>query len=283
MNEDKKDNISYKDKSVTSFEYDPSIFHADYSIYVLYRRIDNITAAIFLVTDALPDTEMLKLSLRETCLKSLSGVVSFIGSPKADIGSLQTVVAHVLELASKLNITFWTGLISEMNATVLQKEVSKIHDAIAEVISKYRSKHSIDPVLFSRVDLDIRHYKNTTFDSKEKVPKESMSFIKDMNKGQIKRQNQNPSFNNSYPPRIIPNNYTQKNNTEDVSGNRVERRNVILKLLGERSNLNIKDFATVIPSYSEKTIQRELLSLVEDGLVKKSGERRWSTYSLNNQ
>ncbi len=275
MNEDKKDNISYKDKSVTSFEYDPSIFHADYSIYVLYRRIDNITAAIFLVTDVLPDTEMLKLSLRETCLKSLSGVVSFIGSPKADVASLQTVVAHVLELASKLNITFWTGLISEMNASILQKEVSKIHDALGEVMSKYRSKHSIDPVLFSRVDLDIRHYKNSTLEYKDKSPKVSMSYIKDITKGQVKRQNM--SYTN---PKTQP---QEKMSSEDVSGNRVDRRNVILKLLGERSNLNIKDFATVIPSYSEKTIQRELLSLVEDGLVKKVGERRWSTYSLNNQ
>ncbi len=54
----------------------------------------------------------------------------------------------------------------------------------------------------------------------------------------------------------------------------------ILTLLRARSNLSIKDFASVIPECSEKTIQRELLELVDKGVVKKEGERRWSTYSL---
>jgi hypothetical protein len=42
----------------------------------------------------------------------------------------------------------------------------------------------------------------------------------------------------------------------------------------------MKDFVKVIPECSEKTIQRELLDLVGKGVLKKEGERRWSTYSL---
>jgi len=44
--------------------------------------------------------------------------------------------------------------------------------------------------------------------------------------------------------------------------------------------LSVKDFTRVIKDCSEKTIQRELLDLVEKGIVKKEGERRWSRYSL---
>jgi len=50
--------------------------------------------------------------------------------------------------------------------------------------------------------------------------------------------------------------------------------------LKNQSNLTIKDFSKVITDCSEKTIQRELLDMVEKGIIKKEGERRWSKYSL---
>ena len=42
----------------------------------------------------------------------------------------------------------------------------------------------------------------------------------------------------------------------------------------------IKDIAEVITDVSEKTIQRELNSLIEKGQVVREGERRWSKYSI---
>lgn len=58
------------------------------------------------------------------------------------------------------------------------------------------------------------------------------------------------------------------------------RQDLIINLLKTKSNLTIKDVAQVITDCSEKTIQRELISLVEKGLVIREGERRWSRYSL---
>ena len=37
----------------------------------------------------------------------------------------------------------------------------------------------------------------------------------------------------------------------------------------------------VLASCGEKTLQRELVSMVTDGVLKKKGEKRWSKYSLN--
>ena len=59
------------------------------------------------------------------------------------------------------------------------------------------------------------------------------------------------------------------------------RQDIIIDLLKKNSNLTIKDFVKVIKNCSEKTIQRELISLVKKGVIKKQGERRWSTYSLS--
>ena len=59
-----------------------------------------------------------------------------------------------------------------------------------------------------------------------------------------------------------------------------DRRARILALLQRNERVSIKDVARAITGCSEKTLQRELAALVAQGVLKKEGERRWSTYSL---
>lgn len=59
-----------------------------------------------------------------------------------------------------------------------------------------------------------------------------------------------------------------------------DRRATILGLLQRKDRINVKDVANIVRDCSEKTIQRELAALVAQGVLKKEGERRWSTYSL---
>lgn len=56
------------------------------------------------------------------------------------------------------------------------------------------------------------------------------------------------------------------------------RRDEILSLFNTKDRISIKDAVSFIGNVSEKTIQRDLLSMVQDGLLIKEGERRWSTY-----
>jgi Fic family protein len=58
------------------------------------------------------------------------------------------------------------------------------------------------------------------------------------------------------------------------------RQNVILGLLKKKKELTIKDITAVIKDCSEKTVQRELNYFISTGLLKRSGVRRWSKYSL---
>ena len=59
-----------------------------------------------------------------------------------------------------------------------------------------------------------------------------------------------------------------------------QRQKQILDYLKGKGWLSIKDIADTLPNFSSKTVQRELLELVDKGLLKKRGERRWSRYSL---
>jgi hypothetical protein len=58
---------------------------------------------------------------------------------------------------------------------------------------------------------------------------------------------------------------------------RRERVKVVLRAKGDAT---IKDISDIITDVSSKTIQRELNAMIEDNLVKRQGERRWSKYSL---
>lgn len=53
----------------------------------------------------------------------------------------------------------------------------------------------------------------------------------------------------------------------------------IRTVLEAKPQATIKDIAEVITDVSEKTIQRELNSLIEKGQAVREGERRWSRYS----
>lgn len=52
----------------------------------------------------------------------------------------------------------------------------------------------------------------------------------------------------------------------------------ILDTIKSKRHASIKDISSVVLNVSEKTIQRELAKLIQQGRVRKEGERRWSTY-----
>ena len=107
---------------------------------------------------------------------------------------------------------------------------------------------------------------------KDQIKKIYLIRIKSIQNSYLKRHdsNQKPSHSTvSFSQKPIV--------SKDV---KESRKNSILAILKKDSNLTIKDFVKVISDCSEKTIQRELIALVEKGIIKRNGERRWSTYSL---
>lgn len=59
-----------------------------------------------------------------------------------------------------------------------------------------------------------------------------------------------------------------------------DRHTKIREVLKSKEQVSIKDISNAIPGVSEKTLQRDLMALIERGEVVREGERRWSTYRL---
>lgn len=65
-----------------------------------------------------------------------------------------------------------------------------------------------------------------------------------------------------------------------VHSQMTDRSERIKTVLEAKPQATIKDIAEIITDVSEKTIQRELNSLIEKGQVIREGERRWSRYRI---
>lgn len=65
-----------------------------------------------------------------------------------------------------------------------------------------------------------------------------------------------------------------------VSVKKNSRQSIIIAILKRKKEIMIKDVSPLISGCSEKTIQRELSAMVQAGILRRIGEKRWSRYTL---
>jgi hypothetical protein len=90
-----------------------------------------------------------------------------------------------------------------------------------------------------------------------------------------------PTLGSPAAPRLLQGQNSKGQDKGHISGTtkgHSARMQIILAFLKENQSSSVKDIAAVVRNCSEKTIQRELALLIQEGLVKKVGERRWSVY-----
>ncbi len=234
-------------------------FNGDNHLTFTFKKAEKITAALYLVSSLLKDSEPIKWDIREKGLSFLSAAISLNGAEPVDKNEvLQALFSTAFETISILNVAAISGLISEMNYSVLKLEIE-----------------AIVTLLKQRVVEDASRAGYVLSDSFFKTD-DSLLLRTDASK------NSHQTPHHTAVP-ISKNTHESKELKKDkiaIKDKKDDRKTVIIELLKKQSNLTIKDFTKVIHNCSEKTIQRELLDLVSKGVIKKEGERRWSTYSL---
>lgn len=150
---------------------------------------------------------------------------------------------ELLALSSVLAIAKAGNALSSMNAEVIGKET---HTLLQELAGYEEPKVSLGNIpslssLMKQSDAELSSVR-------AQVPDEPTSFRKTVRayKGQIK--------------------------------DRSERGESIMSVLRSKGPSYIKDISTVVRDISEKTIQRELQTLVQAGRVRKEGDKRWTKY-----
>ena len=217
------------------------------------HKAQKLASAVYLITSFFDEKEPLKLRIRELSMDLVSERVK-------DKFSIAREIVALLSMAKTI------GLVSEANYNILVQELSKFEE-------------------------ETEKYFDTTFLLKagveNKVPQEPQikKLVKDKN---IEKDLNYMSKSETYSPepRIYKEPILETQRSKPfkefgvVSVKKNSRQSIIINLLKRKKEIMIKDVSPLITGCSEKTIQRELLAMVEQGIIKKTGEKRWSRYSL---
>lgn len=245
--------ITEKNHEIVSF------FNDDSSFVFAYKKTEKLVAAVYLVSNLFPENEPMKYSLRKKAGELLSFIVNYKDVRGAALSDfVYTIKSHVLELVSLLEVAMIGGLVSKMNFSVLNTEFHNLVELLNEsaVAHKDSSQTPISSTFFN-VEKPVTFHRNVT------------SHVSHGG-------NQHLIHDNSGPHAVLK-------DTEEISKDgfkRTNRQNVILGIIKKKKEVTIKDIAQIIRDCSEKTIQRELISFMEAGVLKRVGERRWSKYSF---
>jgi len=219
-----------------------------------HTKAERLSTAVHMVTRFMGESEPLRQNLRSESLNLLSRIFILEEKGKDSIGGI------ILRLISLLDIAYQTQYISQMNWSVIRSECV----AFGAFFEERKLGLTPDSGTISKGFFEVEMPKAVTAPASSEVSGRRELTIKD--KTAFKGQKQISKST----PRKSPVIKERKNG----------RREAILKLLKERKKVTVRDLAEVIPGVSEKTLQRELISLVKSGVLRREGERRWSTYFL---
>jgi len=264
------DSLVHKDqhKEVSS---NTNITPCDFNTFI-NKKTKKLTTALYMVTSFLSDNEPLKWKLRECSVLLFSGISNVRNESISEVDNVFAEYSILVdEIISLLEVTTASKLISEMNYLILKKEYLILKDVInSDEYMEEKSGKFIFPNGFFGNDniLPQPQEKRTILHEDEYLKKEPKTILTVVGKQEsLDTVSKGHNFN--------------KGQNEKPMDAKVNRREVILKLFKNKKGkeFTIKDISHEVSGCSEKTIQRELVSMVTEGVLKKRGERRWSRYS----
>ncbi len=260
-------------------------------ISLSYNKINKLIMALYMVTDIMDKQEPLRNKLRTlgTDIISDINVLSLKYQTEAS-HTVSLIKVKINETMNFLDIATTVGMMSEMNKNILKKEFSQLYCSVVE--SSYSSEFSLSSFFDTATEQII--------EDKEFEKNDVISVNK--SKGQIfkghtyiapsKRQNGTRIGVQKAGTlmKAITDKMTSINSISNFDSLKKQRREDIIKAIRDSKKffpqgLTIKDIKDtkygVLASCGEKTLQRELVAMVKDTVLKKIGEKRWSRYFLS--
>ena len=256
------------------------------SFKLSYSKTNKLIAALYMVTDIIDINESLRNKLRNLGAEIVSDMHSVQQKHTGHMASV--ILSKTQETLSFLEIACAVGMISEMNRNILKKEFLELQDSLqsSEKVSGFYGGHSsVSDFMESNKTFTVL---NPIMDTMSSIGRVQPTRI-GVQKGHTLMQALSDR---------MPNLSLGKSNINNIVGSKAsnvhkdkfdslkqDRRNEIISVIktsgGSCTITDIKNSAKgVLVSCGEKTLQRELLSMVSDGLLSKAGEKRWSRYSV---
>ena len=276
-----------KNNNLTDSNNDLNMVIKDTSLYQLpisYKKTNKLVTALYMVTDIIDKNEPLRNKLRTLGI----GIISDIYTQPMDACRKVSELMSLLDIASSIHI------ISPMNCNILRREFVELGHSIQElgdgesILARVEKKINLAGFFDEEEskDLSISHERNSHSLGVQKG-RTLLKAIKDMS--------------NKVPAPYVPpwrdglrSDRNQRHQTaQDFSVLKKKRRedivNIIKILGGSATITDIKDKTKALPAgvgslanCGEKTLQRELVSMLKDGVLYKEGSKRWTQYLIKN-
>lgn len=244
------DKDSIKDTKNMPAPYEAKGLHSG-SVAIPYSKLSKLITALYIVTDIMDKEEPLRSKLRTFGIEILSDINSI---------SDENLNQKIQTILSFLDIALSINLVSEMNCNILRKEFVELGQSFQ---SSKKAPNQINSMWLEEFLLQPTQTSNQS----------------NLGTGQVIKKQKNFNENNS-----SASNMSKKQRRDDVL-------EVIKQNGGNATITDIKNKASALPTgpagevnslatCSEKTLQRELISMVKDGVLRKEGSKRWSKYFL---
>ncbi len=248
------------------------------SFFLVTRKTEKIVTALYLITDVMGEDLPLTQSIRSESLDLLNACYRFlsssIGMNPHEMSRIAIRLEHVLSLVSIGKITHH---ISEMNAQVLSVELEKVIQVVTGELADIRTKQATyngtkegalvltQPALPSRILSDMAFDEMIKNRKRQNDIKTTLTtFINDTKKDPVLKTNQNdiPKIKTTHPVSLE------------------KRKQKIIEVITSHKNATMQDIQKFVTDCSDKTLQRELVSLIGLGMIRKEGDKRWATYHI---
>ena len=267
-NNSDKTNKETRISNIGSSDFKPS---HEAVFMTMSKKAEKISTALYMVTDLIKENDPIRIKIRESSINLISETRNMSYAFSGDIYFIiARTVNKAWEIVSLIEVASSVGFISDMNSRVLK-------NVLIEFISFLRDKqrresfNSLDDLKMGESLSDQIILSKKLFDIEQDVSYKGQT-IKD-NKMSVKIEKapslKKPEFTTDSPKEpSMP------------APKKSERRDQILSLIQQQTEVSVTDISTHFPGLSNKTIQRELISMVEEGVLKKEGDKRWSKYSM---
>ena len=208
----------------------------------LSYKAERLVSALYMVTDLINTNDPLKWRMRKSGVVLLTETGKLLElSPAERKKTINSAREAITEILSLLEVAVNSGLISRMNYSLLKKEFVNT-PLLLERIGKEDSPKSIGQIPGHSIGHSIGQTKT----------------IKD--KG--------------FSPSIGQNSIIQNRVKKEA------RKSQITKVFAGGEVLSLSDISDMFRDFGSKMIQRDIIDLVRSGILKKTGNKRWSRYSL---
>jgi hypothetical protein len=235
------------------------------------ERVQKITEALYRVTEFFPDKEPLKWQLRCDAIEIFDFLMS--SEDKKEIFRINNILFLIRKIERILQLTSsFGGYIPSINFEVLRREYLSLADSL-QIQSRDQEKE-----LYSSAIENILPASSPVSESNGHLP-----VVENNSNGHSLVDNGHNGQEGKYEENKESNNKVEENENENRNGQPIllkERKRKILNLVKENEWISIREILVSLPEFGPKSIQRDLLEMVEAGILKKTGDKRWRKYSL---